>query len=144
MTTTLESLAAKWEAEAASPDSWYVPGFEAARRQCAAELREAMARGGPIAEIAAERRRQISQECWSPSHDDGHVEGELAQAAACYAQHVADAMDPVPRPPPPPTPGFWPWDECWWRPSTPRRDLIKAAALIVAEIERLDRMEPPR
>jgi hypothetical protein len=28
-----------------------------------------------------------------------------------------------------------------WQPETPRADLIKAAALIVAEIERLDRAE---
>lgn len=34
----------------------------------------------------------------------------------------------------------WPWDESWWKPTTPRRDLVKAAALILAEIERLDRM----
>lgn len=27
----------------------------------------------------------------------------------------------------------------WWKPGAPRRMLIKAAALIVAEIERLDR-----
>jgi hypothetical protein len=33
----------------------------------------------------------------------------------------------------------WPWDLKWWKPTTPRRDLVKAAALIVAEIERLDR-----
>ncbi|MEB3421767.1 hypothetical protein VK682_24660 [Salipiger manganoxidans] len=34
---------------------------------------------------------------------------------------------------------LWPWDRKWWKPTTPRRDLVKAGALIVAEIERLDR-----
>ncbi len=33
----------------------------------------------------------------------------------------------------------WPWDEQWWKPSTARRDLVKACALALAEIERLDR-----
>lgn len=32
-----------------------------------------------------------------------------------------------------------PWDEKWWKPKNPRRDLVKAGALILAEIERIDR-----
>jgi hypothetical protein len=36
---------------------------------------------------------------------------------------------------------FWPWSLHWWKPKSPRRDLIRAAALIVAEIERLDRAD---
>ena len=31
----------------------------------------------------------------------------------------------------------------WFKPTTPRRDLVKAGALIIAEIERLDRATPP-
>jgi hypothetical protein len=34
---------------------------------------------------------------------------------------------------------LWPWHDDWWKPKDRRRDLIRAAALIVAEIERLDR-----
>jgi hypothetical protein len=88
-----------------------------------------------VAEIEAERRRQIETEGWTPRHDDEHSEGDLAQAAACYARSAAN-------------PGLyhranvptgWPWDAFWWKPTDQRRDLIKAAALIVAEIERLDR-----
>ncbi|HHW2459226.1 TPA: AAA family ATPase [Pseudomonas aeruginosa] len=33
----------------------------------------------------------------------------------------------------------WPWDEQWWKPTSARRDLVKACALALAEIERLDR-----
>ena len=33
----------------------------------------------------------------------------------------------------------WPWHRQWWKPKNARRDLVRAAALIVAEIERLDR-----
>lgn len=36
---------------------------------------------------------------------------------------------------------FWPWEEEAWRPKNPRHDLVKAAALILAEIERLDRAD---
>lgn len=31
----------------------------------------------------------------------------------------------------------------WWKPTNRRRDLVKAAALILAEIERLDRKDTP-
>ncbi len=38
-------------------------------------------------------------------------------------------------------PEGWPesWASCWFKPKDRRRDLIKAGALILAEIERLDR-----
>ena len=91
-----------------------------------------------IVEILAERFRQVSQEGWSPEHDDQHNDGALACAAACYAAKAEDqqkdrpTLDGFP-------PGFWPWDEAWWNPADPRRNLIKAAALVLAEIERLDR-----
>jgi hypothetical protein len=38
-----------------------------------------------IADITAERERQISFEGWSPDHDDAHGEGQIAFAAACYS-----------------------------------------------------------
>jgi hypothetical protein len=79
-----------------------------------------------ILEIARERERQMSEEGWTPEHDDTHQDGELALAAACYASNRSD---------------FWPmsWNLTWWKPKDRRRNLIRAAALLVAEIERLDR-----
>lgn len=61
----------------------------------------------------------------------------LAAAGAAYAFSAATegrylADDPL---------GFWPWDKSWWKPKGARRDLIRAAALIVAEIERIDRAD---
>jgi cell pole-organizing protein PopZ len=93
-----------------------------------------------INDIVAERRRQIEAEGWTPEHDDAHDDGEMAHAAACYANHSADQIRDHVCPPGDP-PMDWPWDDESWRPSTRRRDLVKAAALIVAEIERLDRAE---
>jgi hypothetical protein len=94
-----------------------------------------------IDEIAAERRRQIEEEGWTLAHDDRHNRGELALAAAAYAGETGTAGS-----------GLigkvkflcWPWHNHWWKPRGPRRDLIRAAALIVAEIERLDRLSAKR
>lgn len=84
-------------------------------------------------DIAAERRRQIEVEGWAPEHDDLHRDGVLARAAACYAAPsyplIGHTFLPM----------GWPWEQSWWKPTTRRRDLVKAGALIVAEIERLDR-----
>ncbi|MFU1923053.1 ead/Ea22-like family protein, partial [Klebsiella pneumoniae] len=81
-------------------------------------------------DVQAERRRQITAEGWTPEHDDEHSHGQMARAAACYALAGSSA----------PNDGTaallvslaWPWDEQWWKPSTPRRDLVKACALALA------------
>lgn len=36
-----------------------------------------------IDEIRAERSRQIAKEGWTLEHDDSHIQGEMAMAAAC-------------------------------------------------------------
>lgn len=101
-----------------------------------------------IDEIAAERQRQIDVECWTPEHEDQHKDGALATAAACYALHSLTAgdipyqqfrqtIDEI-------THRLWPWHSSWWKPKSRRRDLMRAGALIVAEIERLDRADPGR
>lgn len=90
-----------------------------------------------IGEVIAERERQISREGWTAEHDAMHPVGQLARAGAGYAK-FAFANRHAP-------PVNWPWDEKWWKPKSPRRNLIRAAALIIAEIERMDRIEydPP-
>lgn len=90
--------------------------------------------------VLDERERQIEAEGWTPEHDDKHDEGEMALAAAAYAAFAAAPLieralfkavgD---------TPSNWPWDREWWKPKSPRADLVRAGALILAEIERLDR-----
>ena len=102
-----------------------------------------------IDEIAAERRRQIEVEGWTPEHDDEHGNRQMAQAAACYAEQYvgrswvfAEPRDGEARYQSDEMHDDWPWGVSWWKPKSPRRDLIRAGALIVAEIERLDRMTP--
>jgi hypothetical protein len=103
-----------------------------------------------IDEIADERRRQRVIEGWSLAHDDCHADGEMSRAAACYAAHASayqrvasnvglEAYAAV-EPRASINSIGWPWDREWWKPRNPRRDLVRAAALIVAEIERLDRL----
>lgn len=91
-----------------------------------------------IMEIARERERQMQVEGWTAEHDDEHCCGEMAQAAACYAHPAPWGVRPQSCPPP----KLWPWSLLWWKPKDRRRNLIRAAALIVAEIERLDRAAP--
>lgn len=84
--------------------------------------------------VLAERQRQITQEGWSAEHDDRHERGDLASAGACYAGCAGVNAHENRKPP-----GDWPWESEWWKPSGFRRDLVKAAALIVAEGEKFDR-----
>ncbi|HIE5247968.1 TPA: hypothetical protein ACXOGI_003706 [Pseudomonas aeruginosa] len=110
-----------------------------AERQLLSILADAPGKEMPQAwlDVQAERRRQVEAEGWTPEHDDEHSHGQMARAAACYALAGSCA----------PNDGTaallvslaWPWDEQWWKPTSARRDLVKACALVLAEIERLDR-----
>lgn len=90
-------------------------------------------------DVIAERGRQVEVEGYTPDHDDEHGNGELARLAAAYCINhsvstyryapglsaicvmIADTV------------------KGWFKPKDSRRDLVRAAALIVAEIERIDR-----
>ncbi|HBO8861044.1 TPA: hypothetical protein L5D06_003270 [Pseudomonas aeruginosa] len=91
-------------------------------------------------DVKAERRRQVEAEGWTPQHDDEHADGQMAQAAGCYALHAGGIGTDWPDGRQNGSALFWPWDKDWWKPTTPRRDLVKACALALAEIERLDRV----
>lgn len=88
--------------------------------------------------IAAERQRQIDVEGYTPEHDDRHVgygadtsqHAPMRRAALCYLRADRGAHS---------TPGTsWPWEQRDWKPSDdPIRNLVRAGALIAAEIDRL-------
>lgn len=91
--------------------------------------------------IADERKRQVEVEGWTAGHDAAYREEELALAAVGYAlpQHCRDALKRKYATPFKDAPVTWPWLEVWWKP-TPNnriRELVKAGALIAAEIDRL-------
>ena len=99
--------------------------------------------------IADERKRQIEVEGWSTEHDAQYNNYELINAATCYCQpesirtynrtwrgleHPDDITIP---------PIGWPWAKEWWKPSPDDRvrELVKAGALIAAEIDRLQTLD---
>ncbi len=95
--------------------------------------------------IANERKRQIEIEGYTTKHDKQYENEELANAAACYAMSIrhrtkyqslnVETKRWFPR--------WFPWHDKHWKP-TPEdrvRELIKAGALISAEIDRLNNIE---
>jgi len=89
--------------------------------------------------IAEERARQISQEGWTPEHDDKHTHHELIHASSSYLLATAIGI-PGDSPSACFTPPQWPWERAWWKPADPICNLTKAGALIAAEIDRLQRL----
>lgn len=88
------------------------------------------------ADVLAERRRQREVEGWTDKHDDEHQTGGMTFAAAAYAvhAHAGTSMSSA----------LWRWTGWatnWFKPKDTRRDLVRAAALLLAEIERIDRAE---
>lgn len=88
-------------------------------------------------DVMAERRRQMMVEGWTAKHDNEHKDGAMAVAAACYAATALPdrvSGELVAR--------LWSWTGWawqWWKPKDKRRNLIRAAALLLAEVERMDR-----
>jgi hypothetical protein len=106
------------------------------------EDREPVPTGTVLIEL--ERWRQVNNEGFTSEHDRDHDDGELAKAAACYALHAGSghagnwgSSPDVPYEGPRYKPLDWPWDRKWWKPSdNTLRDLVKAGALLAAEIDR--------
>ncbi len=114
-------------------------------------------------QIATERQRQIDDEGYTPEHDDEHEDGSLAMAAICYAAptkvyrfsddfaQLLQFRDP------------WPWtiphdrryrmgerrenpgnvlpDPDTYTDAERMELLVKAGALIAAEIDRIERRQ---
>lgn len=95
--------------------------------------------------IAAERKRQIEKEGWTPEHDEGHQYGDLAVHAAALAVMTTDALvvDPLGR-------GSLlvgeqdcdKWGLQQKHAGNEIRQLVIAGALIAAEIDRVLRTTP--
>lgn len=84
----------------------------------------------PVYDVLLERAKQIKKYGFDADHDDTWAHSELKYAAAVYLKD-----DPIFN--------YWPWRDFPYqgKKDTERQRLITAAALIIAEIERLDRAE---
>lgn len=148
-------LVVRLEYDPANPTNSGDPAVDGPTAPAAREGVETIITSGAIGrvlrEIAIERTRQIEGEGFTEEHDDRrHSARDLAAAAATYAWaaslpdnhreaiagedygHAATGVWRM----------LWPWSTDWFKPKTRRRDLVRAAALMVAEIERLDRQAP--
>ena len=106
--------------------------------QCLHQIAEPAAQGlgaptQAARSVLAERARQIAAEGWTPEADDSYNPGVLALHGGLYACHAYDNLTKNR------APEGWQWDEKWWKSKDPRSNLVKAGALILAEIERIDR-----
>lgn len=80
------------------------------------------------ADVISERLRQLTVEGRTAEQDDHYSNLELRNAAVCYiCPSLAES--------------HWPWADKYWKPTSARRNLEKAGALILAEMERLDRQK---
>lgn len=111
--------------------------------------------------ILEERERQITKEGYSAAHDDSYFLEELARAASSYciagaarASHgnycirsaqfhfkvdrmgldISVDLDKIAE-------RVWPFDKKYYKPKSHKENLIRAAAFIVAELERLERAD---
>ncbi|KFB95117.1 hypothetical protein GTGU_04709 [Trabulsiella guamensis ATCC 49490] len=84
-----------------------------------------------VSDVLAERHRQQSVKGFSVQQDDTYIEGELAAAAISYIEPMEAG-------------NYWPadWPAASFKPSDYRRNLVKATALLLAELERIDRQQP--
>ena len=94
--------------------------------------------------IIKERERQWYEEKFNDDHDEIWTDNELVRAAYCYmlaavAPSVLEEGETLPTY----APELWPFDERWWKPTyeDPQRMLVKAGALIAAEIDRRQLVE---
>lgn len=89
-------------------------------------------------DLLKERDRQINSKGHSSEQDDQYMNGELADAGSVYAFWANTFnLGLIAHTPP----SCWPWPPEHWKPTSQRHMLIKAGALILAELDRLDRLQ---
>ena len=86
--------------------------------------------------ICMERERQIKEKGYTDEHDDEETDDRLAYAAVCYAIPNFPSKQIY-------VEDFYPWADYTYKPTPDNRikELVKAGALIAAEIDRLQRLK---
>ncbi|ECH9336807.1 TPA: hypothetical protein L7P02_002139 [Klebsiella pneumoniae] len=108
-----------------------LPSFSLKTVEALVKMLESCTGTKAIHDVIAERQRQQTVKRFSTEQDDTYVGFQLSAAAICYIEPMEAE-------------NYWPadWYDDSFKPTDTRRNLIKAAALIIAEIERLDRQLP--
>ena len=92
--------------------------------------------------VKDERVKQINKHGYTHEHDDGHTDGSIADAAACYAATAQvykikefNELFPMKT--------LYPWGMRYFKKEEKSRkdQIITACAMLMAEWERLDRIE---
>jgi hypothetical protein len=96
-----------------------------------------------LCDVFAERKKQRGKG-FTEQHDDKHKKFQLTEAAIAYCLATVNAQNfqgfkvnlgaAVPT-------AVWPWKLTEWNPKDTKQNLLRAAALIVAELERIKRIE---
>jgi len=96
---------------------------------------------GPLQDALLERIEQIEQYGFDLQHDLGHHPATLALAAQSYLATAIDQLHGKHHHPQQPCPE-WPWEREAWRPGTARDNIVKALAIGLAVLDRID-VQPP-
>jgi hypothetical protein len=98
--------------------------------------------GEALRAVIAERMEQVEIHGHTLARDAQYQPFDLALAAKAYADAAIDQLTGLTAAAgydlPQADPDIWPWHPAGWKPGTPRANLVKAAALIWAAIDRLD------
>ena len=81
-----------------------------------------------IRAFAVERDRQTQEKGYDAEHDKQHNAKELIAAAACYALTPENGE----------LINWWPWSVDAWKPTTQKRNLEKAGALLAAAYDLME------
>ena len=91
-----------------------------------------------VCDVLKERRHQIMEHNFDAKHDDLYEKNELTFGALSYLFAVVYDYEPAQ------VPVLWKWHKSWWKPRSKRENLVRAIALAIAELERIDRLDDAR
>lgn len=90
-----------------------------------------------LRDVIAERIDQIDRHGFTLAHDRGHHPGNLALGAASYLNTAIDQLHGKHCDPKAPA-DTWPWEREAWRPGDARANIVKALAIGLAVLDRID------
>lgn len=101
---------------------------------------------GAISDVLAERVDQVFRHGFTREHDATHPPSDLPLAALTYLEDAIAKLGGAGQAGPvdglaPEVPAAWPWRD-FFRPADARTNLVKAAAFLLAAIDRLDDARP--